>query len=135
MDTMHPEQWPEDVPMPLSKAVLKPLLLSLLDPPTVLRGFDNLTRSAWPSSAQLNHYLVDCRGRNPEEEANLREGAKRVIAAANQDEEIRVRWDFLTRLGFVIRFGVYDDPGMSDLWLQIVRTPDAEARLRTSVAG
>jgi hypothetical protein len=127
--------WPKDVPERLSKAVLKPILLSLLDPTNILKEIDFIPHSAWPNSTQLNHYLFDCRRANPEEEEALRASARQVIEAAKQDEEIRLRWNFLTDCGLVLRFGIYDDPGISSLWLQIVRSPESEAKLRATTTS
>jgi hypothetical protein len=132
--SVPPAHWPENVPVRLSKAHLKPILVRLLDPASVVREFDGIALSAWPNSTQVNHYLVDCRGANRNEANALYEIANRVIAAVEQDEDIRSRWDFLTACGLIIRLGVYQDPGIDNLLLQIVRNPEAEGKLRASLA-
>ena len=105
----------------------------MLNPASVVGDFDGIARSAWPDSTQVNHYLVDCRGANPDETKAVYEVANRVITAVQQDEDIRSRWDFLTACGLIVRLGVYQDPGIDNLLLQIVRNPEAEAKLRASL--
>jgi hypothetical protein len=107
--------------------------VALLDPASVIRGFDGVARSAWPNSTQVIHYLVDCQGANRDDTNAMCEIANRVIAAVHQDEDIRSRWDFLTACGLVVRLGVYQDPGIDCLSLHIVRDPEAEAKLRASL--
>ena len=133
MQSVPPAEWPEDVPASLSKAHLKPILMRLLDPASVIREFDGTALSARPNSKQVNHFLFDCQGAHRDETNAMCEIANRVIAAAKQDEDIRSRWDFLAACGLVLRLGVYQDPGMDSLSLQIVRNPEAEARLRASL--
>lgn len=129
-----PEQWPEDIPVLLSKAHLKPRLVALLDPASVVGDFDGIARSARPDSTQVIHYLVDCQGANRDDTNAMCEIADRVIATVHQDEDIQSRWDFLTACGLVVRLGVYQDPGIDCLSLQIVRNPEGEAKLRASLA-
>lgn len=133
MQSALPAQWPEDVPVRLSKAQLKPRLMALLDPASVGGYFDSIARSAWPNSTQVTHYLVDCEGANRDDTNAMCEIANRVIAAIHQDEDIRSRWDFLTACGLVVGLGVYQDPGIDCLSLQIVRDPEAEAKLRAGL--
>jgi hypothetical protein len=108
--------------------------VALLDPASVIGDFDGIARSAWPNSGQVNHYLVDCQGANRDDTNAMCEIASRVIAAVHQDEDIRCRWDFLTSCGLIVRLGVYQDPGIDCLSLQIVRDPEAEAKLRAGLA-
>ena len=126
-------QWPEDAPVRLSKAQLKPRLVALLDPASVVGDFDGIARSAWPNSTQVIHYLVDCQGANRDDTNAMCEIANSVIAAVHQDEDIQSRWDFLTACGLIVRLGVYQDPGIDCLSLQIVRNPEGEAKLRASL--
>lgn len=109
--------------------------MGLLDPASVVTEFDGIALSAWPNSTQVNHYLVDCRGANRDETEAMCEIANRVIAAVKQDEDIRPHWDFLIACGLVVRLGVYQDPGIDNLRLQIVRNPEAEAKLRANLTN
>lgn len=82
----------------------------------------------------MNHYLVDCQGATRDDTDAMCVIANRVIEAVHQDEDIRSRWDFLTACGLMVRLGVYQDPGIDCLSLKIVRNPEAEAKLRASLA-
>ena len=133
MQSAKPTRWPNDVPVRLSETLLKPILLHLLDPANVVNEIEAKARSHWPNTMQVNHYLFDCRGASREETSTMCEIVRQVIAAAKQETDIRSRWDFLAACGFALHMGVYEDPGMSCLSLQIVRNPEAEARIRASL--
>jgi hypothetical protein len=107
--------------------------VALLDPASVIGDFDGIAHSAWPNSTQVTHYLVNCQGANRDDTNAMCEIANRVIAAVHQDEDIRSRWGFLTACGLIVWLGVYQDPGIDCLSLQIVRDPAAEAKLRAGL--
>lgn len=129
-----PVQWPKDVPDCLSKTQLKPILVRLLEPSSVVREFNGIALSAWPNAKQVIHYLVDCRRADNDETTVMCNIAREVIAAAKLDKDIRSRWEFLAASGLNVSMGVYQDPGLDCLCLQIGRNPEAEARLRAGLA-